>query len=99
MVKELISQIETLSLEEISTLIESAKDIYTQKYNSQYKKVYIYPGEYIVDKIIKETGFHCYHVKPRDYSLGRGTHVIVIPIEKYSEELKEELIKKYDDKW
>lgn len=47
MISQLISQIETLSLKEIST-----------------------------------------------YSSGRGTHVIVISIEKYSEELKQELIKK-----
>ena len=49
-------------------------------------------------KITEETGLYCYHRPCSNYSMGRGTHYIVIPIGKYSDDLKEDLIKKYDDK-
>ena len=99
MVNEIIKQCSDLSLTEIEALRYELLILYIDKFESMYKTVKIYPGEIIVEKIKKETGFHCYHEKVDSYSMGRGTHVIVIPIEKYSDDLKNELISKYDDKW
>ena len=88
---------EVLTIYEIDNLIEQFIRIRKDKFNSQYKTVCIYPGNRIENKITKETGFECYHKPCEGYSMGRGTHVIVIPIEKYNEKLKDYLISKYDE--
>ena len=97
MKKQILELCEELSLSEIEELRYDLLIMYQDKFNSLYKTVEIYPGERIDEKIKKETGFHCYHKSCEGYSMGRGTHVIVIPIEKYSDDLKNELISKYDD--
>lgn len=92
----ILEQCKELSLSEIEELRYDLLLMYRDKFNSLYKTVEIYPGERIEEKIKKETGFDCYHKPCEGYSMGRGTHVIVIPIEKYSYDLKKELILKYD---
>lgn len=94
-----INKCKKLSVDEISYIIEQLQYLQRDKFESLYKTINIYPGEIIVDKIKKETGFECYHESCKGYSMGRGTHVIVIPIEKYTDDLKKELIEKYDDKY
>ena len=96
MVNEIIKQCSDLSLTEIEALRYKLLILYRDKFESMYKTVEIYPGERIEEKIKKETGFHCYYKPCEGYSMGRGTHVIVIPIEKYSDDLKTELKSKYD---
>ena len=96
MVNEIIKQCSDLSLAEIEALRYELLILYRDKFESMYKTVEIYPGKRIEEKIKKETGFHCYHKPCEGYSMGRGTHVIVIPIEKYSDDLKTELKSKYD---
>ena len=97
MKKQILELCEELSLSEIEELRYDLLLMYQDKFNSLYKTVEVYPGERIEEKIKKETGFHCYRKPCEGYSMGRGTHVIVIPIEKYSDDLKNELISKYDD--
>ena len=96
MVNEIIKQCSDLSLTEIEALRYELLILYRDKFESMYKTVETYPGEIIEEKIKKETGFRCYHKPCEGYSMGRGTHVIVIPIEKYSDDLKTELKSKYD---
>lgn len=97
MIREILKQCSDLSLSEISELRENLADLYREKFDSLYKTVKIYPGEIIADKITEETGYRCYHTKSNAYSRGRGTHVIVIPIAEYSDDLKNKLISKYDE--
>jgi len=99
MKKEIFEMCKGLSLSDIMSLREELRDLYREKFDSMYKTVRIHPGERIEEKIKAETGFHCYHEPAPGYSMGRGTHVIVIPIDKWSEDLKNSLIAKYDDKW
>lgn len=97
MISEIYKQCTELSLIEISELRDKLSLLYEDKFDSMYKKVYVYPSEQMEEKIKKETGFHCYHNKCNGYSNGKGTHVIVIPIEQYSYRLRNELINRYDD--
>ena len=99
MKNEILKMCSGLTLSEIQELRTYLADLYREKFENTYKTVRIHPGERIEEKIKKETGFHCYHEKADSSSMGRGIHVIVIPIEKYSDNLKNELISKYDDKW
>lgn len=87
-----------LSLDELENFIMELISLRNKKYNELFKTIKIYPGRRIEGKIKEETGYYCYHV-PATGSAGRGTHIIVIPREKYTEELEKELIEKYDDKW
>ena len=93
---QILEQCKGLSLSEIEELRYDLLIMYRDKFDSLYKTVEIYPGERIEEKIKKETGFNCYHKSCEGNPLGRGTHVIVIPIEKYSNDLKNKLISKYD---
>jgi hypothetical protein len=93
---EILKQCEELSLADIDELRYELLILYRDKYEALYKTVDIYPGERIEEKIKKETGFHCYHRPCENNSMGRGTHVIVIPIEKYSDDLENQLKSKYD---
>lgn len=98
--EELLKEIKNLPLLDVKYLRDWCKEIYRDKYNETYETIRIHPGERIEELISKETGFYCYHEPCQSiYSAGRGTHIIVIPKEKFTEELKEELVKKYDDKW
>ena len=96
-IEEIYSNCLDLSISELDNLKDKLQWLRNEKFNNTYKVVEIYPGERIEEKIKKETGFHCYHKSCEGYSMGRGTHVIVIPIEKYSNDLKNELISKYND--
>ena len=96
-VKELISKFEELSIEELDDLIEVAQDKREEKFDDAYEIVEVFPGSRIEEKIKKETGFHCYHKPCESYSSGRGTHVIVIPKKDYCENLKQALIRAYDE--
>jgi hypothetical protein len=97
MKNEILKKCSDLSLSEIQNLRDDLAELYREKFNITYKTVRIYPGKRIEEKIKEETGFYCYHEKADSYSMGRGTHVIVIPIEKYSDDLKNDLVSKYDD--
>ena len=81
---------------EIEALRDELLILYRDKFNSLYKTVEVYPRERIEDNIKKETGFHCYYKQCEGYSMGSGTHVIVIPLEKYSDDLKNQLKSEYD---
>ena len=94
--QEIFKLCEDKSIRELENLIYALNDLRREKYNKAYVEILIYPGNMIVDKIIKETGYDCYHL-PSENTAGRGTHVIVIPREVYTEELKERLVKEYDD--
>ena len=98
-IEEIYNNCLELTISELDNLKDKLKDLRNEKFNNIYKIVEIYPGERIESKIIEETGFYCYYSPCEGYSMGRGTHYIVIPIEKYSDSLKKELIEKYDDKW
>ena len=93
---DILKQCEELSLVDIDALRYELLILYRGKFEALYKNVEVYPGERIEEKIKKETGFHCYRKPCEGYSMGRGTHVIVIPIEKYSDDLKNQLKSKYD---
>ncbi len=94
----ILKQCQDLSLSEIKELREDLLEIYKEKFKTLYTTVRIHPGERIEEKIKSETGFYCYHEPSNSYSTGRGTHVIVIPKDVYSDELKNDLTSKYDDK-
>ncbi len=97
MTQEILSQCKNLSLEDIDYLIGQLRDLYSERFNSVFKVVKVYPESNIVERIKTETGFHCYHKPYKECDGCRGTHIIVIPIEKYSVELERELISRYDD--
>ena len=84
------------NLSDYGSILPLIQSLQVKSFN--YKKIVNSPatGERIDEKIKNETGFHCYHKPCEGYSMGRGTHVIVIPIEKYSDDLKTELKSKYD---
>jgi hypothetical protein len=88
-----------LSIIELDGLIDKLRAIRNQKFNEQFVEIEIHPGHYQVENIMRETGFHSYHKPCVRETMGRGTTYIVIPKDKYSEELEKELIEKYDDKW
>lgn len=96
---EILEICQNKTLAELADLIGLLKDFRHKKWDNTYKEIRIHPGERIEDKIFKETGFKCFHESSYNYSCGRGTHVICIPKEKYSNELEQELRAKYDDKW
>lgn len=93
-VEEMYNNCLELTISELDTLRDKLKDLRNEKFNNTYKVVEIYPGERIESKVTEETGFYCYYRPCEGYSMGRGTHYIVIPIEKYSDSLKKELIEK-----
>lgn len=95
--EEIIKYCNKFSISELDYIRDELEYIRNEKFDSTYKTVKVFPGSKLVEKIIEETGFYCYHRPCEGYSMGRGTHVIVIPIEKYSEELEQQLIKKYDE--
>ena len=95
---EILEECQNKTLSELTELISLLKNLRNKKWDNAYKEIKIHPGERIEDKIFKETGFKCFH-EPAHNSLGRGTHVICIPKERYSNELEQELRTKYDDKW
>lgn len=84
----------TVEIEKVKLHLQNLRIEYDNHFNELYKTIKVYPGKNIVPKIKIETGFHCYH-EPSQY--GRGTHVIVIPYNKFSEELKKQLHETYDD--
>ena len=98
-IEEIYSNCLDLSISELDNLKDKLQWLRNEKFNNTYKVVEIYPGERIESKVTEATGFYYYHKHSKGYSMGRGTHYIVIPIEKYSDSLNKELIEKYDDKW
>lgn len=96
--QEIVTICENKSLKEINNLIGLLKDLYHKKYYDTYVIIRIYPGFNKTIEIQKETGFNCYII-PSDTDAGRGTHIIEIPKEKWTRELQNELVIKYDDKW
>jgi len=90
---KLIQLFSLLSIGNLDLLIDELKRIRNRKFNETYKTVKVYPGRRLETTIQNETGFYCYFV-PHEY--GRGTHIIVIPIKKWSEKLQNELLEKYD---
>lgn len=95
--EEIIQYCTNFSISELDYIRDELRYLRNEKFDNTYKVVEVFPGTRLVEKIKKETGFHCYHKPSEGYSMGRGTHVIVIPIEKYSEELEKELIEKYGE--
>lgn len=93
--KEILQQCDALSLCDIDELYNELRKLWWKKYNAKYKRICIYPGADITEKIKIETGFNCHH-ESCGYSMGRGTHVIEIPIEQYTEELEKKLKDDYD---
>lgn len=95
-INNILEQCKDLSLQEIYRLREELSFMYRDKFEASYRTIHVYPGERLVEKIKEETGFHCYHKPSEGYSSGRGTHVIVVPIEKYTDQLVQELTEKYN---
>lgn len=95
--ESLLKQCEGATLKELDEIISELKIQRRDLFNSMYKIVEVFPGVRIEDKIEKETGFACYHKPVEGYTMGRGTHCIVIPVEQYTEELKKKLVETYDN--
>ena len=93
--EKIIKFCKVLSITDLDILIEELQHIKKKKYDYTYKEVLVYPPNKITEQIKKETGFYCYYVPCENNYSGRGTHVIVIPKEKYSKELQKELELKY----
>jgi len=84
------------SLKEINSLCTDLKHIYWEKYHSMYKEIHLYPGSNMTKEISDATGFECIHRPCEGYSAGRGTHVVIVPTDKYTEELRKSIVDKYD---
>ena len=84
-----------LSLAEIQEAIAQLKDLYREKFNEQYHVITFTNsnGIRIRYEIEKETGFE---VKWAGHDGCQGVIDIIVPIEKYSKELEEDIRKKYD---
>jgi len=83
-----------LSIDKLDHLIGNLRDIRTEKFHKEYEVIKIYNTRgNISETIQKETNFRCYHVGKSGYC---GTNTIIIPRNQYSEDLKSQLISKYD---
>ncbi len=93
-IQTILDQVKDYSLNELSELVYQLKDIQSNKYRDTYKNINVYNGSgNITDKIHRDTNLQCYHVSSNIG--GVGTNVIMIPLDRYTEELEKELIDKY----
>ena len=78
--------------------IKKELDLYLYSKEQKYRTVpIINRNGNISHTIQKETGFECFHKYPvQEMTASRGTNYIKIPAEKYTLQLEEELIEKYD---
>ena len=95
--KQLVEVILRKNLEEIEE-IKKELDLYLYSKEQKYKTVEVITGDgNIAYQIQKDTGFECFHKYPvQVMTSSRGTNYIKIPVEKYTLELEQKLIKKYD---
>ena len=95
--KQLVEVILRKNLEEIEE-IKKELDLYLYSKEQKYKTVEVITGDgNIAYQIEKDTGFECFHKYPvHVMTASRGTNYIKIPVEKYTLELEQKLIKKYD---
>lgn len=93
--KDILNKLETLSISELDKVVEEAKNWRWEKFHAKYKvvEVHDYNGN-ISRKIKDETNFSTQYSQEIENTI--GTNHIIIPIEKYSKELEEELILKYN---
>lgn len=96
---DILEKCQDKTLHELAELIELLEGFRYKKYNETYKEIRIHPGERIENKIFQETGFKCFYEPSCNHPVGRGTHIICIPKEKWTKALERELKDKYDDKW
>lgn len=96
--EEILLEFSKLSLEEQDRVIEEMWTITRTLYWETYTHVEIFNKSGNISSTIKEeTGFDCYWRSNKAGTGYIGTNVIVIPKEKYSEELEKELLIKYDN--
>ena len=95
--EEILNICDSKSITELRQLSKDINHLANEKFNCAFEVVKVYSSTgNISEKISKETGFQCMHTRPEGYSMGRGTNNIIIPKEVYTEELRKELISKYD---
>lgn len=91
---------ENSTLDEIDSVIDQLKDLYNEKFNQQFRTIKFsnYNGN-VCYKIKKDFGFEGTW-SGNSGNIGRIT--VVVPIEKYTVELEEDIRKEYDsfyDQW
>lgn len=95
--QQLVEVILQKDLKEIEE-IKKELDLFLYSKEQKYRTVEIITGDgNIAYQIQKETGFECFHRYPAQVmTSSRGTNYIKIPVEKYTEEIENELKKKYE---
>ena len=95
--EEILNVCNSKSIEELRQLSSAIERLANKKFYCAFEVIKVYPSAGNISKKISiETGFQCIHTRPEGYSMGRGTNNIIIPKEVYTEELRKELISKYD---
>ena len=93
-----LEQFESLSINELDYFIGRLQDIRNDKFHKQYKVVTVVNSNGNISNTIKnESGFQTKHY-PVVQTLTSycGHNDIYIPIDKYTKELEQQLIKNYD---
>ena len=95
--EEILNVCNSKSIEELRQLSKDIKHLSNEKFSRAFEVVIVYHSAgNISEKISIETGFQCIYTRPGRYSMRRGTNIIIIPKEVYTEELRKELISKYE---
>lgn len=88
---------------QVSKMTDGELGLLSQKIQDEFRNRYVEvqilnTGGNIARTIQEETGFKCYHKIPTyEYSGSIGTNYIRIPRKEYSEEIKQQLIQKYEN--
>lgn len=96
--KDLLNKINKLSFKEVDRLLSELKFIHKEKFNESYTTIEVVTGRGNISSTIEqETGYETYHQKVTQVYEGCvGTNVICVPKHLYTDELKKELLKKYE---
>ena len=91
---DITSLFKHLSLNEIEGAIDQLKDLYREKFNATYHVITFTNSDGNISLAVqKETGFETNWKGNSGYC---GSLNVIVPIEKYSKELEEDIRKKYD---
>jgi len=94
--KELLKKLNDLSISELDKIIEEARYIRRDKFHNTYEVVKVYNYDGNISKLIqKETSLSVQHTQEMEGTI--GTNNIIIPKEQFTEELKKELLLKYNN--
>jgi hypothetical protein len=96
MIQTIVNEFSNLSLDDMDNVIELLKDIRNNKINDTFTLVHVYNSSgNISDRIKRDTNFYVFH-KPSTIG-GIGTNIIFIPNSKYTDDLRDELVSKYNN--